>query len=88
MLARCVFTLRYGPLFAGIVAITKLELDPDRGTLYVSGISALTRGSSCLSNWSRICLARYSPALFLSWVFTMQDLLVCLAFGLMEMVTS
>ena len=88
MLARFVLTLRYGPRLAGIVAITKLELDPDKGTLYVSGMSALTRDSSCLSNWSRMCLARYSPELFLSWVLTMQDLFVCLAFGLIDMVTS
>ena len=33
MLAICVFTFRYGPLLAGIVAITILELDPDKGTL-------------------------------------------------------
>ena len=42
MLAICVLTLRYGALLTGKAAIALIELDPANGTLYVSGISALT----------------------------------------------
>ena len=50
-----------GPLVAGRLAITRLELEPESGTLYVSGMSARITASPCLSSCSSTCRDEYRP---------------------------
>lgn len=50
-----------GPLVAGRLAITRLELEPESGTLYVSGMSARMTASPCLSSCSSTCRDEYRP---------------------------